>query len=85
MEYDVEFTINGEKYVFHQDQIINWSFCAGFVLFGAVETFLDECKFMHNMDIEWHKTSGWFQKTYFVRGKASDIADIANALHRHSN
>ena len=59
----------------------SFSMTIGIILCGAVRDFLKRCKW-EGMDIEWYEGSGWIDREWIVRGKASDVQIVRTTIER---
>jgi hypothetical protein len=57
-----------------------FSFTAGRLLCGHVRDFLKESIFL-GKDIEYLESSGWFERTFTIKGNAQDILEIKEAIN----
>lgn len=56
-----------------------FKFEAGRLLCGTIRSYLKECEF-RGLDIRWMESSGFFKRTFIIKGDHADVSLVASRL-----
>jgi hypothetical protein len=63
---------------------MKFEFTAGCLVCGPIRDFIKRCQF-NGLKIEFYEGSGFWEKTFIIKGDDKDVANVRHSLYEWAN